>query len=108
MAEADMVAVLLPHAEAYRRKVLLAETGFVFVCACTTAVLAWLLVPQFPESSVRLISQVANLAKISDLLDKAFGDGTAARLARRLPWVSAGLAGAALAWRHRKLVRWAA
>lgn len=106
MGGTDTSTEPLTNAEAARLRVLfLAQTVFVLACAGAAALVAWLLVPAFPEESARLITELAGLAKLSAALDKTFGDGTAAGLTARLPWLCAGLIGGAFAWRKRKLVR---
>ncbi|MGD0105736.1 MAG: hypothetical protein ABSC06_17105 [Rhodopila sp.] len=90
------------------RVVLLAQICFALTSAGGLALVAWLLALVFPEASARLVGWMIGLANINAGLDKALGDGSGARLAVRLPWVCAGLAGAVLAWRNRGLVRRAA
>ena len=106
MSGTEASAYSLTSAEAARLRVLFWVQGaFVLGSAAAAVVAVWLLAHLFAVESTRLIVSAIKLVKIITPLDDMFGAGTAAGLVEKLPLPFAGLAGVALAWSKRGLVR---
>ena len=99
----------LTNAEAARLRVLLlAQAVFIVTVAAIAGLGGALLAAAFPAETARLVTWPTGPVKLSHAWDSLFGQGSAARIAIRLPWLVAGMAGALLGWRIRNTVRRAA